>query len=807
MKAKIRSLVSELTNLPQPHELDKLSSIFNRYADLFLKNVKPIEELATHWYALRNIRIQISEWQQLVNEQKALLNLKDKLDKLRSNLQLSSQQIVNTETQILEHKKIIERLYPSLLEQYNTYLITLNPITAISYPSNPQQQKNLILAYLETLKSQYTSLQLDEARLQLTDLLAQRSAVILQLKQLQIILSSSDLSELEKLHATIKLKRQTLNHLKVELEKIQQELAENISAYDVQQDVENKIHLIDTARSTLFNLQSKIEGYYLPLEVKNILADEYKKAKDKAKFISQKQQDLNWFASSWNPFAWYGWGTDANFQTSLAKKQSEFNYFQLLYQSEQITQEIEELKLKLRRTQNLILPTMKSLKLNTEPSLLHKQAVKLLTAYDSHYSIANVTSMSLLTDIIDNVSPIMRKIDQLDEILHLLCQLQELERTILQLRTTHSLMMDVTDLIPAKNEIISLQQLAPKRQSTVQCLANNIQSCTECVDSLNAINELEKQLKFNKDAKRHLKEEIKQAKINLIDYPNCSHHEIKKIQTQRCITFQIEALNKLAAILDEPASNENLPVVASKSAEFISYQDKLNSWNRLIRNVSISLPIDLSEWYHQLFIALQSQVNDEATFNQACQLLRDILFEVQYPVEKDHFSVIQAYQRMCPEPSLSWKILTNLKPMLPVCNTQLAAVSNKKLGAKLDALYQQQAILEKKHPREAELLLQATQTLHQATLLADSNSNHYILKNLTPSIADPRYESLQRHRGFFKICEWLAELCASLLALIKNKSQKENDYRQLFFFKPTHSAQLLTTATMDIVSCAANLSG
>ncbi|WED43144.1 hypothetical protein [Legionella cardiaca] len=800
MMDKIKSLVKELASLSQPYNLESLALIFYNYKELFDNNVSPPEQLAPIWYSLRNVREQIVDWQHLDSEQKAVAAVNSIIIKSDRQLDEIEKQIHKLKDEVLQQQGQINKCYPNLLEAYHACLMKQEPTIALGIPSDLRQQRYALDSYLEILQEQLKILELDSTRLSLSESLIKRKELIAQLKMLNIIISEN-VSDATRIYDKLKIQREDLGILRLGLETVQRELADTISILDVQQEIENKTLLIDETNAELLSVTTKLKQSLLAPETRKTLENDYQLATDKQKLLEERQNALNWHNSSLNPYAWYEWRMNPAFKTDRQQLQAEFHYLQLWHQQAQLTSESIHLNQQLASAQGFVKPQLTTFKVSSDSCKLHERALQLLKEHNPMYASTNINNVALMTDILDSLDSIHKKNEVLEEALQILPTLIELDRTILELRTTHLLIVEIDNLILSPEELNKLRSSELTRQKDIQEQTEKINSCKTCIQSMDRLADLNKLAKELNESKRIIKAELKHNKAKQVNMPDCSSHDMKKNQTQHCISRQIATLETdLQEILTR--QEESLSYTQEKNTKFkalITYQDSLNAWNRRIRNISPAMTVEFEEWYQELFVALQVHMQNETQHNQACQLLRDIYFEIAHPQAND--AVLSHYRALCPNPKSSWELLTSLKPAFATEPHSLAEVKNPTLNNRLKALYQQQKLLAKNYPREAELLHQAICNLHQGCLMAEENPTHPVLKNLNFSLNDPRYEALHNHRGFFKICEWLAQLCLALLTIIHANQGK--NYRQLFFFKPTHTSKLLNETTTELIHCLA----
>lgn len=202
---------------------------------------------------------------------------------------------------------------------------------------------------------------------------------------------------------------------------------------------------------------------------------------------------------------------------------------------------------------------------------------------------------------------------------------------------------------------------------------------------------------------------------------------------------------------------------------------------------------DIQEWYQDIDAALRTYIQTDSSSYRPFYLLRDILFEFQH---KEDLAVIRAYMRLCPNPKRDFMKLLSIKPDLGEGEALCAENERQNISPEFRPLYEQYLRLNPEYPVEAELLLQAIQTLLMAKMSANS-PNSRLKVNQVPSLSmDPRYDILKRHRGFFKIWEAIEDLFRFIIGKIMG--QPEHDYVKRPCFFSTKTAQLIEEADVLI---------
>jgi hypothetical protein len=251
--------------------------------------------------------------------------------------------------------------------------------------------------------------------------------------------------------------------------------------------------------------------------------------------------------------------------------------------------------------------------------------------------------------------------------------------------------------------------------------------------------------------------------------------------------------------VDKPGLTLNLSAQVATELTLPSPQtptecQKRKAWHGEILLLLAMHPAEIQDWYQNIYSACELYVKDNPSSFQPSQLIRDILFELQH---KTNLSVISTYMRLCPNPSKDLNNLLILKPNLPLLNNPFdQATILQDSPPEFKPLYAQYLKLKKDYPVEGALLLQAIQSLHLAKeLLDDPNSS--ITANQIPRISqDPRYESLKRHRGFFKVWEAIEDFFRLIIGKIKGQTDYEYTNKPCFF--RTKTTQLIEEADLKV---------
>ncbi|CAM2753854.1 hypothetical protein [Legionella worsleiensis] len=202
-------------------------------------------------------------------------------------------------------------------------------------------------------------------------------------------------------------------------------------------------------------------------------------------------------------------------------------------------------------------------------------------------------------------------------------------------------------------------------------------------------------------------------------------------------------------------------------------------------------PEHMQKWYDAVYLQVKKLFCDELYSYKAAHIVRDILFELEHQHSLD---VLDAYIRLCPDPEQDIRPLLALKPSLLIRDDSYFDETDILYDSpeQLKRLYQHYDVLNKKHPVEAELFLQAIRSVHIMLLYSKQTDQKLSAQQIPLFTADPRYEPLKRHRGFFRLWELLEDLYNLIWGKIHNLPEYKYCNQPCFF--KTKSHQLIEEA-------------
>lgn len=773
MRDMISDLVNLLTSDTESIDLGKTTNIFKPYMNLFDSNPEPPADLFEHWKQLVNIYTLLKEFRQ---EQQQIFNSKPVRMNLNS-LKALQIEIKNLNSDITQKQEEINQDYRPLIDDYNLYIQNANHNAAL-YPNSGSlftMQEPVLGEYLALLASQLDKLEEKEVTLHYSEALREYDHLHAKLSSamgLNYPITSLNFAIMSnEIFNKITILQQTITDFST----AQRDLAENLSIADIEQII-TQLHMhIERANEEFQALTVQILDFPLDEEKKQTLNNDYSNAEDRDGFIRSKEQNNQWASSSYNLTAWGQWLINSSFNTTLEMNRLQVKYLNLLQQRGNKSLELDELKRQLNHNDMLVKSTPKSSKVTTDALAARHFAIQLLSIVNPSKPWDQDANSNLLTALIENLNPLHEQVEHQNGILNLLDELRQWDGKINALRFDHQI------TIPT-DEFRLNPDVQAQLRSDCQMKPDLIEKHEKCHSCLNKIAELKIKNKQLAEMIENKKELIREKK--------------KIIEIERQSIPQSSNSNPEGELIRCIHQLQNLFVVKSESQKRLSvfFTKQFDRYNQQI--IQSIKPTVLSRWYGELINKLITGNLDENACKQGCQLLRDIQFELEQ-VNFD-FSVLRQYQRICPEPGQSIDQLLALKPAIFLEDQQLAPVKNRRLGTLLLALNQQHGRLQNNYPKEAELLRQAIYNLHSMALVAENNPKDSTLANISNCMRDPRYEPLTRHRGFLKVCQWLAELSSSIFSLFQREQAR--NYRQSLFFKPTRTEQLLQTATTEVFS-------
>ncbi|MDX1837784.1 hypothetical protein DIZ81_09255 [Legionella taurinensis] len=800
MKEELRALAAQLLTSSPPTNFLSFYTLFTHYDHLFNPESSPPEEVKALWLFLHDVRDLLQRWKSNADKQAAIAAIHDEKKRNRSELQLIRDSLKSHDLEARKIKSQLEEPYQQLYEIYAKLQYQKDPILALPIYTGLREREVLITGLEETLTRELNSIKFNDLKLILNRNWLRISDIQRQLKELNItLISYNDIrllrSELENIQGQIIGHERYLQ----EFTRYSQRLKESISHQELSSTLKQLSDELEASQQTLKMLDKDIEQFVLPAEVKRDLTYLFDEATDKENLLYIKGWQQVISTSSLNPLAWVNWLNNKNYAQNVQSMEHHYAYLSLLLKRNKLQSTIDSLNKKRDDAQAMLPEAPKEGQTASAPDSLNRTIVQLIQSYDASYSGQNNSSLELKQEL-DRLSlAASGNISLLGKGLKLVQELSELLSENTRLRT-HNNIIHGNELQLSPTQIKELTEKTPARKIRIEELIRQISQCKEYLARMQQVTLSDTHTMDLNLRTIQLKRRQKELREELGRLPPPHELPLEQSQLEKELELNLKQLKALLSEQDngkveDPSENHPLPL-----KQEIEYHQKLDGMHQNILPLLQGLDQDLRHWYQNLFIALRSQANDKKHYYQAAQLLRDIHFELAYPHPTTPHAVLQAYQTLAPHPDKDCALLLKLKPAVPVMDTKPDEVKSPALKTRLDNLYAHQAGMQNKHPREAKLLEQATINLHQLAHIAEANEENDDLQNMTECLVDPRYETLQTHRGFLKIVEMLAQFITYLLRMV---SPRANDHRHRFFFIPTCSSQLLQATNHELISCPA----
>lgn len=807
MKEQLVELIDQLFDFQEPIDLSMLNQLFLDKAFLFEADSQPPIELKEQWEALRDLKLQLNDWQN-VNKQWQIRKQKENdFDDVINKVGVTDSIVCDNRKKIDLFQTQLAHLYPSIYESYQQTQYETDRLIAIAAPVSLPERKILVETHLRAITLKSDALKSQQACLILQSNKEKCEFIKKRLEQLNIVISSYSLSELPKVQEITIVQRDKYLGILNKFELILQELTLSIS----HQDIEKSISLLNVELEKVKEKMAALEEAILISTVssdnKETLQSLYQKAPDKKKLIKAQKSQMGQGAFNPNLYYTYLYFWDQNsYQSMIEADTHNFAFLKLLHQKHKINNNIQFVEKQLEDANNALKTAPHSPRYHPDSDILWREANALFVDFNPTYTVKATNMVELMSESMKMMSILAAEIERFNTGIALIDEYKKIEQSSLKLRTNHAMLKNADQPLSTE-ELQDLQKSTGERELKQQQLLKGIERCDQYLQTMRNLEGIQSLCANFINLLKNLKQSRRLLSAELRKEPSAESLLITKERLEKGIHIQMDSLQQLIndsnQQTDEMTQGSILnPAAIPPASPENSYQEPLDSWDESISKLLYQIPIDLKQWYQHLFLALQEQANDDKSFLQIIQLLRDIHFELKFPEKKGKFSVLRAYQQLCPNPDKDCSSLIAMKLPLPLIPSELNRVKCKKLDNLLGNLYVQQQLKQQQYPREALLLEQATTNLHQLANLADSSQASEMTSNLQASMTDPRYDSLKRHRGFLKIMEWLAEFCTSFFHL--DKQNPKDSYRHRFFFIATHSSQLLESTTKELTAtCAA----
>lgn len=797
MKEELRGLATQLLTSP-PKDFFSLYNRFVHYDHLFNQSSPLPQEAHALWLCLNDFRTLLLRWKSNTDKQAARAAIIDEQKSNQSEIRQINESLKAHELGASQLKEQLEEPYQQLHSVYAKIQSQKEPLLALPVYTGLREREVLISRLEETLTKELNAIKFDDLKLILNKNWLRINDIQKQLKALHIDLIS---------YRNIELLRGELENIQSQIAgqerylqaftRYSQHLKDSLSHQDLSSTISQLSNELEASRQTLREITNDIDQFDLSTDIKRDLKYLFDEAPDKENLLYIKSWQQVISTSKLNPLAWVNWFSNKNYTQDVKSMEQHYAYLLLLFKRYKLLADIDLLEKK-RGNAQAMLPEAPN-EGQTASDSVKRSMIQLIQSYNTSYSGEQCSSLELKQELDKLCLAASNHIARLGSGLKLVQELSHLLSENTRLRT-HNNIVHGNELDLTPTQIKRLTEETPDRKIRIQELIRQISLCKDYLVKMQHVSLSDAQTMALNLRKINLKQRGKELRAELAKQPlpKALMEEHEQLETVLPLQWQ-----QLKALLTEPDHEKDDPLIVVQHVPLkqgIEYHQKLDVVHQQILAQLQGMEPGFKQWYQQLFIVLQSQANDKRHYYQAAQLLRDIHFELEYPDPINPYAVLQAYQRLAPSPEKDWDHLLNLKPAVPVVDKKPGALRSSSLNTRLDTLYTHQAGLKNKHPREAILLEQATLNLHQLAHLAEGDDKRDELQNTQACLADPRYDSLQKHRGFLKVVELIAQFITELIRLV---SRKADDYRHRFFFIPTCSSQLLQSTSSELISCPA----
>jgi hypothetical protein len=769
----LKEIKESLAGLKEPYTLEKLSNIFIKYEQLFAESYSLQDTWYHEWQFFNDLYQYYRHWQNFNTKTIAFRKWEAKLKARNKKEEEIMITLADLQVQFNQLNESIAAEFQTLLNAYNKDLIIQNPLFTPRNAHDLASQSTIIKEYHDLLLTNKDKFTYDNARLKLHNNEKERYEIVKHLQQYNIIVASScSVEELNTLREKIIQQQQVMHKNK----KIISDFHEQFTQYLSKKNVLLAVKDLCDKKQEIAEELSKIKNQLAEIEQKQQLAIKSQEVPQATGFFDKLREDLVKPISYLNPISW-PWLTEKGlrqqFEALIAKHQ------EICHQQDNINRELLK--------QNSILDSISNQKIHDLTEQRPAEIMQILSLRSSEVILLD--DNELFEKLIACIGTFESQIKKYENALKLLDKLSKIENETGVINQQFFSKIQIgTYSILDDEEAKNLAQSIMQQKQNMPTLEDHLLACTKFETSLHKLLTLAQKIEETKKLlSAHPKKNQKLSERRI---------EAEKERAAQIICLQETIANHISEFKKEYLQTQLTDTDNQKSI----LVKQLNDWNERIAPLCKSLPHALRDWYTNLFLALQNAAS-KTNLLQSIQLLRDIYFELTNINQDEVSQILWEYHFLCPSPSINFPNLLKLKPEVAIedSNVPLPSLQNTQIQKKIDELYRHQQQRSTQFPKEAALLNQATWNLHQIALARENKVPG--IKELQASQLnfyrdDPRYKCLEKHRGFGKIWEWLAELCITILRKLKNNCVA--DYQQSFFFIPTKSKQLLDSVEYSL---------
>lgn len=705
-----------------------------------------------------------------------------------ASLEQSKSKIAKT---LAKNEKTLEQSYALVYSIYRQ--AQEDQCTALAAPSQFSERRKLVVDLHAELIEERKRMSKDDVALRLYKNQKRRNEIISELRDKKFIEIDMHLQTIANNHQH---QFNELSRLAKETDGLHHQLSEALS-HSVESligscntDIIQQMRLLD-------DINRKLQtSDHIPEQTRNNAERDYNNAQDKQQFITNEEKQSG-FAETWfNLYGIYDWATNPNYSKKMQDNTNCMNYYKLLHERTIKTQYIDQLKKHLAILQQ-ISPTSveKAEQQHVKLTEIVQETIKHLQLFDEQLTISPTEDPGQIYDLLtQNKLQLSEKLAHYRQGLDLFAEISAIDRDNQQLRTQNSYLQTTKqDFSPA--EINKFEASVKQNEEKIKLLTANVDTCTVYLQVADDIVRQKEQLaKLAEELANQQKTYDNLAGLLAKDgYPDSQKAQLEALHKNFInIKTNLQTWYDQELAKEEEIINPEIPKPAITNAFHAQLTEQHHSI--LTRN---TLPEYLQSWYQELYETLLAASSNETTFYQATQVLRDIHFELEFPNKE--FRVLHRYYQLCKSPKTDYQNLLAIKPAVAIDDSKLDNLDNQTLQLRFDALYRHQQAMQKSHPREAQLLWQATRNLQRLALHAQTNLEQGIDTTVVGNLlVDPRYEDLHGHRGLLKAVEYLAQLCTSFLSFIGCAPESVGVYSQRFFYISPQSQQLLEATAMAV---------
>lgn len=768
------SIEQFIQSIPETLNNEQLSSLLStleqmKVQDCHIPNLLVLHEQLKQWQKAQHDLLTIAD----LNKQ--LLLTEEHSRKTRTTYESYKQESATQQSWLETH-------FTPIYDAYFKTQVKENSLAAQFCPQTLDEMRMLIEDYLINLGRQRDHLNEQNAYLRVHQNYQDIVCIRRQLDELEYRFDSDAPKALQNCQQT----RQRLLGFEKQLMPLLPQLQQYLSSDDldhIRNGLEKKLLLNHQKRS---KIEEKLRKHSLDQSQQATWIKAIDESQDQLQFIQEQLQQRQLALSYLNPVTILRWGVSFivayDFQQDQAGLRLEADLLGCLQQKYEILREHEELQAKIGHANPDHL--MLTAPCQEEPSILLEQANSLL----SQLLIENWQPQSSLFDasfhIKMQLAVLQKKIQTLDQVIEALEKLSRLEKSNYEIRHSNNILISPSALLTIE-QAQALEKTSPSRIQELDFLKQQLDLCQQWLEErqkYDKANQCQGQMHRGHQSFKQQASQIK-WQLQSLKSAEALSQEISGFEAQ---------IRKQVMLLKQQAVNSPAGPTVTQHNPYEEYIIACEHYHEQIALLTYQVSPDLKQWYQKLKESMSPLAEQTQEWFKRMQLLRDILFELQYPDANQHFQTLQHYQRLAPNPIKESQNLLAIKPpcsvAVPPSNTPRPIPIQKQI---LEIRGKIISLNQRGHEKEAHLLEQAIDNLERLSMHPDK---HMASEALFQLLDDPRYHPLKQHRGIGKALAYFAQACADVLNWLQPEAHWQA--RQLFFYHQTASSALLDkTAT------------